>query len=210
MTTPKAKQHQAAASDKDQLLWASREIVKANRKTEDVYMVLTAREHSGPPYEGFESLADGDNVVSAAVKDMQEGSALFARAAASLRAHAMSMHRMAAAPNALDGLDKRTGLRRINAVIAGAHLNGIFRDNTWAPIQKLWRAFDQAGIQVDLTGSLYTKDDKGIPNSKTWKFTVEWQGPKGQPVTVYGQVMASGAGSVQDPLDAYDVVAYAN
>jgi hypothetical protein len=112
--------------------------------------------------------------------------------------------------NSLTGVDKRTGLRRINAVIAGARLNGIFRDNNWTPVQKLWREFEQAGIPVNLVSANYTKDDQGNPNSKVWKFTVEWDGPTGQHIVTYGQVVASGAGSVRDPLDAYDVVAYVN
>lgn len=110
----------------------------------------------------------------------------------------------------LDGMDKRTGLRRINAVIAGAHLGGIFRDRHWAPIQKLWQKFEDEGIPILRKDSFYSMDDHGNPNAKTWKFTVEWQIPNGRPVIVYGQVVASGAGSVNDPLDAYDVVAYAN
>lgn len=213
MTTTMAQRvagrHIATASAKEEVLWASKEIVKANRKLEDVYLVLTARGHAGPPYEGFESLADGDSAVSAAVKDLQDASALLAKASDTLRARSSAMSRAARAEvNSLEGMDKRMGLRRINAVIAGAHLNGIFRDDNWTPIQKLWREFEQAGIPVDLIGTNYTKDDQGNPNAKTWKFTIEWSGPTGQPIVAHGQVVASGAGSVREPLDAYDVVAY--
>lgn len=205
-----AGRHIAATSAKEEVLWASKEIVKANRKLEDVYLVLTAREHAGPPYEGFGSLADDDAVVAAAVENLQDASVLLEKASDTLRARSSARSRVAAEPNALDGLDKRTGLRRINAVIVGAHLNGIFRDDHWLPIQRLLKKFTDEDIPVDILTTTYAKDDQGRPTSKTWKFDVEWQGPRGQPVSVYGQIVASGAGSVDNPLDAYDVVAYAN
>lgn len=213
MTTTMAQRvattHLAKASAKEEVLWASREIVKANRKLEDVYLVLTAR-GSGSSYEGNESLADGDSAVTAAVKDLQDASALLAKASDTLRTRSSAMSRLANETNALDGLDKRTGLRRINAVIAGAHLNGIFRDDHWLPIQKLLKKFTDEGIPAVVMTGDYTKDDKGRPTSKTWKFKVEWQDQRGRPVVAYGQIVASGAGSVDNPLDAYDVVAYAN
>lgn len=205
-----AKRHFATSSAREEVMWASQEIAKANDQLENVYLALTARGHSGPPYEGFESLADGDSVISAAVDRLQDASVLLEKASKALRDRSSSMPRIARAENnILNGMDKRTGLRRINAVIAGAHLNGIFRDDNWTPIQRLWREFDKANIPANLTGTFYTKDDQGNPNSKTWKFAVEWIGPNEQPVIVHGQVIASGAGSVKEPLDAYDVVAYA-
>jgi hypothetical protein len=111
--------------------------------------------------------------------------------------------------NSLGGLDKRMGLRRINAVIARARLGGFFNDEHWTPVTRLWKMFADDGIPVNLIGSSYSKDDRGIPNAKTWKFSIEWS-RKDRPVVVYGQVVASGAGSWTDPLQTYDVVAYAN
>jgi hypothetical protein len=112
--------------------------------------------------------------------------------------------------NSLDGMDKRAGLRRINTVIGNAHLNGIFRDSHWTPIQKLLKDFVDEGIPVVIRSSNYDTDNRGTPISKTWNFQVDWKGPRGQPVTAYGRIVAAGAGSVDDPMEAYDVVAYAN
>jgi len=204
-----ANRHIAAISERKSLMWASGEVDKINRRLENVHLVLTAREHSGPPYEGFESLADGDSVVSKAVENLSDAAILLAKASKALHAKGSLMPRVARSEdNALDGLDKRTGLRRINAVIAGANLDGFFRDNSWAPIHKLWKSFEKAGIIIELISANYTKDEYGNPNSKTWKFKIEWLGPNERPVVVYGQVVASGAGEVQDPLSVYDVVAY--
>lgn len=109
------------------------------------------------------------------------------------------------AANALDGLDKRQALRQIYWLVGKAKLDGFFHDQNWAPIHRLWKVWDDAGVQVDRHNSWYTKDERGTPASKTWAFKIEWLGPKGQAMTANGQVVASGGGSSQDPLDRYDV-----
>lgn len=203
-----AEKHLVMSSAKDEAMWASREISKLNHKLESVYLALTAR-GSGSSYEGNESLADGDDAVSRAAKDLQSASALLANASDALRARSSSMPRAASEVNSLDGMDKRTGLRRINAVIAATDLKGFFNDDHWEPVQKLWKNFAKAGISVNITNTFYTKDTTGEPDAKTWKFTVEWTDARGKPMIAYGQVIASGSGT-RYPLDTYDVVAYAS
>lgn len=105
-------------------------------------------------------------------------------------------------PNPLDGMDKAKGVRWLNGLIRKNNLRGIFRDTYWKPIMEVFKLLAHQGVPISNSTNFYTKD------SKTWKFEVEWLGPKGRPVTGYGMIVASGAGSVNDPLDAYDVVAY--
>lgn len=108
----------------------------------------------------------------------------------------------------LDGKTRQQVVRLVSGVIEKARLGGVFRDANWEPINRLWHTLDAAGIPVVRGKSYYGKDDRGTPASKTWEFTVEWAGPNGKPLTAYGRVIASGAGSVDEPLDTYDVVAY--
>lgn len=111
-------------------------------------------------------------------------------------------------PNPLDGMDKAKGVRWLNSIIGKVNLRGVFRDASWRPIRTVLDTLADHGVFLSNSENFYSKDDQGRPNAKTWKFEVEWLGPKGRPVTGYGMIVASGAGSVNDPLEAYDVVAY--
>jgi len=111
-------------------------------------------------------------------------------------------------PNVLDGLDRRQALNVVNKAIQSAGLNGFFNDQYWAPVQRIWKALDKAGVHHMLEKTWYDKDANGNPSSKTWAFVVEWTDAKGKPQKAHGRVVASGGGSVQEPLDRYDVTAY--
>jgi len=111
-------------------------------------------------------------------------------------------------PNILDGFDRRQALAVANKAIGTANLKGIFRDQYWAPVQRIWAALTKAGIDWEMERSWYDKDAQGNPASKIWTFTIQWKDKNGRPQVAHGRVVASGAGSVSDPLDAYDVVAY--
>lgn len=111
-------------------------------------------------------------------------------------------------PNPLDGMSKQQGLNLINKVIGKVHLKGIFSDTSWKPVTGVFKALADHSIPLSEQTNAYAKNKDGAPTSKTWKFEIEWLGPKGRPVVGYGIITASGAGSVDDPLKSYDVVAY--
>jgi len=108
----------------------------------------------------------------------------------------------------LDGLDRRQALTVINKTIQSAGLRGFFSDQYWAPVQRIWKELDKMGIDHALGKTWYDKDNQGNPSTKTWAFTVQWTDAKGKAQTAHGRVIASGAGSVNDPLEKYDVTAY--
>ena len=111
-------------------------------------------------------------------------------------------------PSQLDGMDRRAGMNLINKVIQSAKLNGIFHDDHWEPVQRIWSAMTKAGFDWNLEKNWYDKDKEGNPSAKTWTFQVEWKDKAGKTQVAHGRVVASGAGSVKEPLDRYDVVAY--
>lgn len=114
---------------------------------------------------------------------------------------------------ALDGMPRRKVVDLVNKVIEKSHLGGFFSDQYWKPINGLWKNFEKAGIPVGITKSDYEHESMGgqrMPVRKVWRFEVEFLNDKGRPTTVYGQVVAAGAGSVADPMEKYDVTAYAN
>ena len=119
----------------------------------------------------------------------------------------------AAQPSALDGMPRRKVVALVNKVIGRSNLRGFFSDQYWKPIQGIWKNFERAGIPFAITKSDYEHEQMGgqrVPVRKVWRFEVEFKNDRGRPTTVYGQVVAAGAGSVDDPLDKYDVTAYAN
>ena len=111
--------------------------------------------------------------------------------------------------NPLDGMRRRKAVSIVSNLMA-RHTRGFFRDDFWKPVHAIWRELEKNGIPVVLQSAEYQHDGSGqMPTSKTWKFTVDFLNERGRPTTLHGVVVASGAGSVEDPLDRYDVVAYA-
>jgi hypothetical protein len=47
-----------------------------------------------------------------------------------------------------------------------------------------------------------------MPTFKEWKISIPFTNNKGKPVALVGQIIAHGAGTVQDPMSRYDITAY--
>lgn len=99
-------------------------------------------------------------------------------------------------------MTKKTFKNRINKILTD-NTKGIFSDQYWQPVQATWKALQEAGYFVSIGSTAYQHNADGIPVSKNWMFTVEAEG-----YVVQGILTAHGAGSIQDPLDRYDISAY--
>lgn len=113
----------------------------------------------------------------------------------------------------LTGLPRRKVVQMVNNVIERAPLKGIHRDQYWRPIHALWKALEKAGIDFHITKSDYEHevyDGQRVPVRKVWRLEVPFTNERGRDAIVYIQVIAAGAGSVAEPLEAYDVIAYAS
>jgi len=107
----------------------------------------------------------------------------------------------------LDGLRKPQAAKKVNEIMA-RHTRGFFKDQSWEPINAVWKAFQEEGIDYTLDKASYAQNADGTPVSKTWRFTVAFKNQALLPNTLYGTITASGAGSISDPLSRYDVIAY--
>lgn len=107
----------------------------------------------------------------------------------------------------LDGLDRRQAARLVNSLI-GNITKGFFHDQGWAGPKRVWDKLNKSGIDWTMTKTEYHQNDQGVPDSKVWKFEVNYLDKKSRPKKLYGVLTASGAGSVEDPLDRYDVTVY--
>lgn len=113
----------------------------------------------------------------------------------------------AAATSPFNGMRKTKVLGILNRLL-GPHTKGIFRDQYWMPIQNIRKMFEHENIPAILESAGYGHD-KGIPVRKVWTYTVDFINQNDRPDKVTIIITASGAGSVAEPLDAYDVTAYA-
>jgi len=116
---------------------------------------------------------------------------------------------MAQIPSPITGLSRQRVLKLVNHALDSAHTSGIYRDQYWRPIQAIWKALEHAGLPFSISGSQYEKEH-GVDVRKVWTFEVPFTSERGKPGVIYGRVVAAGAGSVEDPLDSYDVTAYAS
>ena len=110
-------------------------------------------------------------------------------------------------PNPMNGLSKRKVVSAINKLLY-PFTRGIYRDQDWRNVRRLWKAMNDAGLDWEMTDSKYIKNREVIPSSKVWSFEVHFINERGREMTLFGTVTAAGAGSVEDPLEAYDIVAY--
>lgn len=110
--------------------------------------------------------------------------------------------------NALNGVSNQIARKFVNEVLS-RYSKGIFHDQSWEAVRRLWKALQDSGINYTIVDTEYQKDSpSGMPSRKQWKFEVSFTNDKGRLVVLYGVVIASGVGSVEDVLSKYDLVAY--
>jgi hypothetical protein len=110
-------------------------------------------------------------------------------------------------PNPLDGLTNERARKKVYYIMSH-FTHGIFNDESWVPVNGIWKAFNNIGLDWSMTNSFYRKDVyTGEPNAKVWVFEVRFINKSRRLTTMHGTVTAAGAGTVADPLVRYDLVA---
>jgi hypothetical protein len=79
---------------------------------------------------------------------------------------------------------------------------GFFHDQSWENVRKVWDALTHMGLDWNTTDSQYLGDP---PSSKRWKFEIRFINNRNRPDTLYGTIIASGAGNTDDILGRYDL-----
>jgi len=102
----------------------------------------------------------------------------------------------------------RKTIKKINKRICNI-APGIYSDEYWSAIKNVHNELDKViselGLYVVSVNAQYKHGEDGIPNRKEWITVIRDKNERKAIVIV----MACGAGSVKDPLEKYDVVAYA-
>lgn len=89
---------------------------------------------------------------------------------------------------------------------AASKHGGIYSDDYWKEIQDMTKEFNKILPNLSLVNSRYI-NDSGKPTSKEWTYLGGFQTPQGKKRAVWIHVVASGAGTIEDPLSRYDVTA---
>lgn len=109
--------------------------------------------------------------------------------------------------NPLDGKSNQSARNMVNKIIH-PYTVGFFSDQYWEPVNQIRDALDQAGLSWSFTNNRYTHDEQGRPNGKEWTFKVEFSNNRNRGTTLWGIIKATGAGTIEEPLSRYDLVAY--
>ena len=119
--------------------------------------------------------------------------------------------------NSLEGMTNVEARKFVNGLIE-PHSRGFFKDDSWRPVHAIFKALRDASVPYSIESAEYGVSKgyqetfqgekwKNQKDFKEWKFEIEFSNKKGRNTKLYGRIMASGAGSVSDPLERYDIVA---
>ena len=109
----------------------------------------------------------------------------------------------------INGQSNIVAASRVNKLLA-ALSRGVFSDNSWEAIHKIFDKLTEAGLEVNTIDAKYgghADTGNGMPKYKEWRISIPFTNNKGKAVELVGQITAHGAGSVDQPLDRYDITA---
>ncbi len=110
----------------------------------------------------------------------------------------------------INGQSNQVAAKRVNKLLSVLS-KGIFSDNSWEAIRRIFSKLKEAGLEVDLIKTAYgghAESQSGMPTFKQWDISIPFINNKGKKVNLVGKIIAHGAGSIEDPLDKYDITAY--
>ena len=112
--------------------------------------------------------------------------------------------------NPIEGQSNIVAASRVNKILS-AMSQGMFSDNSWEAINKIFKKLQEAGLEVTVTSAKYgghADVPSGMPKFKEWQISIPFTNKTGKPTVLVGQITAHGAGSIDQPLDRYDITAY--
>lgn len=111
-------------------------------------------------------------------------------------------------PSSLDGMSNEQARNFVRKTAKNAYHTGLYKDEFWEGPNNIKKAFNEAGIEYETLSADYHNwppIDTMKSSSKDWKLAFPFVNNKGKKTILYGTITAAGAGSVQDPLDRYDM-----
>lgn len=115
--------------------------------------------------------------------------------------------------NSITGKSKQSAKNFLYKQIKPFTHNRFYKDDFWEGPKNVWQLFDKLGLNWQIDKSEYQKgqkrmgEDPNLDYRKVWWFTIWLDDGKNK---IQGYLTAAGAGSVEDPLEKYDVVVVMN
>ena len=109
----------------------------------------------------------------------------------------------------INGQSNNVAAGRVNKVLSSLS-RGFFSDNSWEAIHKIFNKLQELGLDYSITSTKYGGQtaNSNMPTFKEWQISIPFTNKNGKPTVLVGQITAHGAGSVEQPLDRYDITAY--
>lgn len=85
---------------------------------------------------------------------------------------------------------------------------GIFRDQNWSNVRKVWQRLQRLGLYVNVevrNGGYFRDRMTGEISGKRYNFDFEYQNVDGKTFKFEGELICSFCGTVEDPMSAYDI-----
>jgi len=102
----------------------------------------------------------------------------------------------------IDGRGKQSAINLIYKKITPL-TQGMFRDDNWSNIKRIFNAFGEMNLDFDILGNEYYGGFP--PQGKKWQFEITFKDNGGKDRKIFGNITAAGAGTVEDPLERYDI-----
>lgn len=108
----------------------------------------------------------------------------------------------------LNGMSNDKARKYVRNVATSSYHTGLYRDDFWIGPNGIMKNFKKNEIDYILINSKYYNyppRNSGDSSGKKWELYFPFINNKGNKTVLAGEIIAAGAGSVSDPLDAYDV-----
>ena len=106
----------------------------------------------------------------------------------------------------LDGKTLNQARKAINNIWALQDTAKCFNDEYWKPVNDFFKALQKASVGFELVKTEYKENEDGNPVSKTWWLKFKFNNQNGKMSEINGSITAYGCGTVENPLNQYDVV----
>ena len=85
---------------------------------------------------------------------------------------------------------------------------GIFRDQNWSNVRRIWNRLEQLGLEVNVevkNGGYFNDRMTKEVSGKKYYFDFEYVNIEGKNFRFQGELICSFCGTVEDPMSAYDI-----
>ena len=108
----------------------------------------------------------------------------------------------------LNGMSNSQARNYVRKISKGAYHGGLYKDEYWEGPTSIKKALGDANIEFETVSNDYHNwppQDSFKSSGKTWKLVFPFINNSGKETLLHGTITAAGAGSIEDPLDKYDM-----